>query len=246
MDAIDLTLVIPCYNDGPHLEESLREIERVLSQTRYTYEMILIDDGSPDGSAEKVKEAAARRGNVRALYHARNVGRGGTVAEGMKLARGTFAGYLDIDLEVHARYIPSMLLALENGFDGATALRHYEIRLSLDTFYRHILSTGYRKLVHFFLRLPYRDTEAGYKFFRRERILPLLEKTRNTGWFWDTEIMAQCHYHGLRIQEIPVLFLRRWDKKSTVRPLRDSVVYLIELLPFRARVKKELSKEKSL
>lgn len=239
MDAIDLTLVIPCYNDGPHLEASLREIERVLSQTRYTYEMILIDDCSPDGSAEKVKEAAARRGNVRAVYHAHNVGRGGTVVEGMKLARGTYVGYLDIDLEVHCRYIPSMLLALEDGCDGATARRHYEIRLSLDTFFRHVLSSGYRRLVRLFLGLPYQDTEAGYKFFRRERILPLLGQTRNTGWFWDTEIMAQCHFHGLRIQEIPVLFLRRWDKKSTVRPLRDSVVYLIELIRFRARLKKE-------
>lgn len=239
MDAIDLTLVIPCYNDGPHLETSLREIERVLSQTRYTYEMILIDDGSPDGSAEKVKEAAARRGNVRAVYHPHNVGRGGTVVEGMKLARGTYVGYLDIDLEVHCRYIPAMLLALDEGCDGATALRHYEIRLSVDTFFRHVLSTGYRRLVRFFLGLPYQDTEAGYKFFRRERILPLLEKTRNTGWFWDTEIMAQCHFHGLRIQEIPVLFLRRWDKKSTVRPLRDSFVYLIALMRFRARLQKE-------
>lgn len=234
---IDLSLVIACYNDGEHLETSIREIERTLGQTRYTYELIVIDDCSPDGSAQVVARCCESRPNARMVLHQVNVGRGGTVAEGMKLGRGRYVGFLDIDLEVHARYIPSMLLALENGYDGATAYRYYEVRWSLETFLRHIISTGYRMLCRLLLRMPYQDTETGYKFFKKEKILPLLEQTQNQGWFWDTEIMWLCHRHRLNIIEIPALFIRRADKKTTVRPFRDSIVYLIELIKFRKRIR---------
>ncbi len=236
---VDLSLVIACYNDGSYLENSICEIERVLKQIRYSYELILIDDCSPDGSAVQVERAAAGRQHARLVLHSQNVGRGGTVTEGMKLARGTYVGFLDIDLEVHCRYIPSMLLALENGHDGATAYRVYNIGWNLDTYFRNILSVSYRQLVRRILKLPYRDTETGFKFFQREKILPILDKLHSPGWFWDTEIMARCHYHGLSIKEIPALFIRRWDKPSTVQPLRDSLIYVRELSAFRKQLRKE-------
>lgn len=231
-NTIDLSLVIACYKDGNYLEDSLREIEQTLAQTRYSYELILIDDCSPDGSARIAEAAAAARPNCRLILHPQNIGRGGTVSEGMRLAQGRYVGFLDIDLEVHARYIPAMLLALEEGYDGATAHRFYEIRWKPDIFFRHLLSVTYRKMVRCILGLPFKDTETGYKFFCRERILPLLDRTHSPGWFWDTEIMAQCHYHGLRIKEIPALFLRRPERTTTVKPIHDSVVYFRELLRF--------------
>ncbi len=231
----DLSLVVACYNDGDYLEHSLQEIERVMAQTRYSFELILIDDCSPDGSAQVVKDAAMKRNNAQLVLHLHNVGRGGTVAEGMRIAKGNYVGFLDIDLEVHARYIPSMIRAMEDGFDGATAHRFYEIRWKPDIMFRHVLSSGYRRLVRSLLKLPYQDTETGYKFFLRERILPILDQTHCPGWFWDTEIMAQCFYHGLRIQEIPALFLRRPERTTTVKPFRDSLIYFRELLRFRQR-----------
>ncbi len=236
---IDVSLIIACYKDGAYLESSLQEIEKVMAQLRYSYELILIDDCSPDGSARIAEESALRRSNTRLILHLRNMGRGATVSEGMRMAQGKYVGFLDIDLEVHARYIPSMLQALEDGYDGATAHRYYEIRWNPGIFFRHILSVGYHSLVCLLLNLPYQDTETGYKFFRRERILPILDKTFSPGWFWDTEIMAQCYYHELRILEIPALFLRRPERTSTVKPVRDSIVYLRELIRFRHRYKQE-------
>lgn len=241
---VDVSLVIACYKDGAYLESSLHEIERVMAQLRYSYELILIDDCSPDGSARIAEESASRRSNTRLILHTQNVGRGGTVSEGMRIANGKYVGFLDIDLEVHARYIPSMLQALDDGYDGATAYRYYEIRWNPGIFFRHILSAGYHSLVRLLLNLPYQDTETGYKFFRRERILPILDKTFSPGWFWDTEIMAQCYYHGLRILEIPALFLRRPERTSTVKPVRDSIVYLGELIRFRRQCCHERSRNR--
>ncbi len=239
---MDVSLVIACYNDGPHLEVSLSEIENTLNQTHYTYEFIIIDDCSPDGSAKIAQLCAEQRPHARCVLHERNQGRGATVCEGLKMAQGKYIGFLDIDLEVHCRYIPSMIWALEEGYDAATAYRVYEIQWNADTFFRHVLSVTYRRLVKWMLDLSYKDTETGFKFFRRERVVPILEQCQSPGWFWDTEIMALCHAYGLQVKEIPALFLRRWDKKSTVRPVRDSLIYLRELYRFKKRFKPETQK----
>lgn len=236
---LDLTLVLPCYNDGELLEASLREIQHTLSQTRYTYEIILIDDCSPDGSAETVRRIAAKHDTIRSICHPTNIGRGGTVVEGMLAADGRVVGFIDVDLEVHCRYIPAMVGSIEQGYDGATAHRIYRLQWVPSMVFRAFLSVAYRKLVRYLLQLPYQDTETGYKFFAKEKIAPILKQCQSQGWFWDTEVMALAHYHGLTITEIPCLFIRRWDKESTVKPIRDSIDYLREILHFRKRAKQE-------
>jgi SAM-dependent methyltransferase len=80
------------------------------------------------------------------------------------------------------------------------------------------------------------DSESGYKFFRRETVLALLAETRDPGWFWDTEIMIRAVRAGCRIVEVPCLFLRNFRKPSTVRGIRDSLVYLLRVAAFRRRL----------
>ena len=92
---------------------------------------------------------------------------------------------------------------------------------------------GYHKLVSSVLRLPLRDTEVGFKFFQRERALPILNHCTDPGWFWDTEVMTRSYFAGLRIVEIPTLFIKRYDKQSSVRPVHDSIEYFRKLQRFR-------------
>ena len=89
------------------------------------------------------------------------------------------------------------------------------------------------------LKLPVRDTETGFKFFRREKLLELLEEVEDKGWFWDTEVMARACARGWRIKEIPCLFVRRFDKVSSVSGLRDSVEYFRKLMRFRKKLREE-------
>jgi hypothetical protein len=95
------------------------------------------------------------------------------------------------------------------------------------------MSRGYSFLVRKLLRVPIHDTETGYKFFRRERLLPVLDQIEDRGWFWDTEFMVRALRHGLRLVEIPGAYVRRSDKTSTVRGLRDSAAYFAKLVRFR-------------
>lgn len=231
----DVSIVIPCYNEEAILEDSVKEISRVMDQTRYSWEMIFIDDRSQDQTPLLLNKLVASRPNARAILHQQNVGRGGTASEGLSMAQGRVVGFLDIDLEVHARYIPTMVQAIDGGYDVATAHRIYRVPLKWDDLLRNILSVGYRWMVRHYLKLPFEDTEAGFKFFRADCIHPLLPKARAKGWFWDTEIMALADRAQLRVVEIPCVFVRRFDKVSTVRPFKDSWAYLIALLEFKKR-----------
>lgn len=233
--ACDVSIVIPCFNEEAILEDGVNQVARVMEQCRYSWELIFVDDKSRDQTPALLNKLVAGRPNARVIFHQQNVGRGGTASEALGMARGRIIGFLDIDLEVSARYIPAMVSAIDRGYDVATALRIYGVPLRWDDLLRNTLSVGYRWMVRRYLKLPFKDTEAGFKFFRAERIRPLLAHAQSSGWFWDTEIMALAHRAKLRVIEIPCKFVRRHDKASTVRPFHDSLTYLRALLEFRRR-----------
>ncbi len=238
--SIDLSLIIPCLNEAPHLEKNVAVVEEVLSATRFSYELIFIDEVSEDETREAVsriaEDARARGVPCRVVLHQERRGRGGTVMEGLRLAQGRMAGFLDIDLEVSAVYLPMLLAEIDSGrAEVAIVGRHYSLVLTPVFILRHILSVGYRWLAQSVLALPRLDTETGYKFFNRGKILPIIDECVHQGWFWDTEVMALAFTHGLEIREQPGLFLRNKDKKSTVRIFRDTVDYFKALREFSAR-----------
>ncbi len=228
-----VSVVLACYNEEEVLARSFEEIKDTLDDLGRPYEILFVDDVSRDGTREIIRGIAATHPtvDVRVLLHERNQGRGATVTDGFRAARGEIVGYLDVDLEVHSRYIPSLVRAIEKGADVATVRRIYAFQLgSID---RYVMSRGYSFLVRKLLRVPIHDTETGYKFFRRERLLPVLDQIEDRGWFWDTEFMVRALRHGLRLVEIPGAYVRRSDKTSTVRGLRDSAAYFAKLVRFR-------------
>jgi glycosyltransferase involved in cell wall biosynthesis len=208
----------------------------VLEEMGRTYEIVFVDDVSRDSTREIIASlAAAHPQNVRVLLHEANKGRGQTVTDGFRAARGAIAGFLDVDLEVHARYIPSLVKAIERGADVAIVRRIYAFQIrSLD---RYAMSRGYSFLVRRMLGVDLRDTESGYKFFRRERLLPVLDEIQDPGWFWDTEFMVRAVRRGLKVTEVPGAYIRRFDKTSTVSGIRDSIRYFGKLVAFRRKMR---------
>jgi glycosyltransferase involved in cell wall biosynthesis len=237
-EAPRLSVVLACYNEAEHLERSFEEIRAVLDDQRGAYEILFVDDVSRDRTREIIAELVKKYADsdIKVLLHEKNKGRGATVTDGFRAARGAIVGYLDVDLEVHARYIPSLVRAIENGADVATVRRIYAFQIrSLD---RYFLSRGYSWLTRRLLATAVQDTETGYKFFRRERLLPVLDAIHDGGWFWDTEFMVRAERTGLRIAEIPGAYVRKHDKTSTVNGLRDSIDYFGKLLRFRRELRR--------
>jgi glycosyltransferase involved in cell wall biosynthesis len=234
--ALDLSLIVPCYNEADHLRESVAAILEVLEATRYEYEIVFVDDGSQDGTRTLLPDLCARTPRCRYIFHDQNRGRGGAFKTGFAASTGRVAGFLDIDLEVHALYIPALVNLIDrHGYDVATGYRYYLLGQTRG-FVRHVLSQGYRLLTKVLLDFGVRDSETGCKFFRRQTTAAVIAASECDGWFWDTEVMARAALASLRICEMPVLFLRRMDKRSTVRLLPDSWRYLVELHRFRQKV----------
>jgi len=232
----DLSVVLPCYNERVVIEESTAEIVRVLEATRLEWEIIFVDDVSKDDTVARAERLCAADSRLRLIRHPRNTGRGRTATDGMRAARGRIVGFLDIDLEVPARYIPPAVEAIRAGAEVVCAWRIYLPNLAL--LHREILSKGYSRLVRGQLGLPLRDTEAGFKFFDRERILPILDQSHNPGWFWDTEVMARAYFAGLRIVELPAVFVKRNEVPTTVRIIPDTIEYWRQLRRFRPEVRR--------
>jgi glycosyltransferase AglD len=218
----ELSLVLACYNEENIIEGRVRRIFQALDALRFSSEVIFVDDGSRDGTGRLIDRILiAHPGrDLRKIEHVHNTGRGSAVSDGIRAARGGFVGFIDLDLEVRPTYILPCLLALKQGDDVATAFRIYKIRPG--SLHRQIMSRGYNVLVRWQTSVPLMDTETGFKFFRRDRILPILDRVQDQGWFWDTEIMVRAYLAGLRIVEIPALYERCTDKTSSVRLWHDS------------------------
>ena len=238
----DLSLIICCYNEAEILEENFRRVVAYLDRLKLSYELIFVEDCSQDDTPNIIRRLVEEHPDlhVKTIFHKKNTGRGGAVKTGLMASSGKVAGFIDIDLEVPEWYIlPCVLLILEGDFDVVTGYRTYKLHFNFFLVSRHILSHGYRRLLRLLLQTRLKDTETGYKFFHRVKILPVLKITQSGHWFWDTEIMLLSEHNGLKIKEIPCLFIRNPNKASTVRVLKDSIDYIKELLRFKVRMKSE-------
>jgi glycosyltransferase AglD len=232
----ELSVVLACYNEEQVLATSFEEIRDTLETLGRPFEVIFVDDQSRDRTRDIIAEIVRRNPglDITVLLHERNQGRGATVTDGFLRSRGSIAGFLDVDLEVHSRYIPSLVRAIEKGADVATVRRIYAFQVaSLD---RYFMSRGYSWLVRRLLGISLQDTETGYKFFRLDAVRQILAEIEDPGWFWDTEFMVRAARSGLSIAEVPGAYIRRRDKTSTVSGLRDSLAYFGKLVSFRRRL----------
>ncbi len=242
--ALMISLIVPCYNEKIIVEQNIETIQEILETTKYSYEIILYDDGSTDGTREIGSKIADKSPHIRWEVHNRNCGRGKTVTDGLRLAKGDIVGFIDIDLEVSAINIIPLVIAIEKGNDVAVGVRLEHSAFNEMPLYkypyaigfwllRYILSTGYSILVKWLLGINLKDTEIGFKFFKKEKVMPLLDEIEENGWFWDTEIMVRSYYKGFNIFEYPVLFIKNQKKKSTVKIHKDVPEYFFKLLRFK-------------
>jgi glycosyltransferase involved in cell wall biosynthesis len=229
----DLSLVIACFNEAEHLRDSVARLVEICDGLRITYEMLFIDDCSTDDTREILSSLRNRYSSHRLSIHfnEQNLGRGATVRRGLDLARAPVAGFLDIDLEVDAAYISAFYFTVLAGADMAMGRRVYEF--SLPTAVRFVMTRGYSLIRRAMLDLPFEDTEAGFKFFRLASMRPVLARCSAPGWFWDTEVVTRAYDAGLEIAEVTCRFVRRLDKTSTVKPIRDTCRQFVGLAALR-------------
>lgn len=215
MAGIDVSAVIPVYNDRPSLEVALKTSLEILSRITTDFEILVAEDGSTDGSTEFVRQFGTLDSRVRLLHSDERQGRGRALNRAIREARGKIVCYYDVDLATDMKHLSFLIAAVRNGSAVAIGSRLLPDSDIVRTGDREIASRSYNFLVRFVLGSRIHDHQCGFKAFDRERILNIIPAIRSNHWFWDTEILVRTQRAGCRVTELPV----RWraGKGTTVR-----------------------------
>jgi glycosyltransferase involved in cell wall biosynthesis len=246
-----LSIIIPAYNEEQRIGRSLDEILRFLNEQSYSAEVIVVDDGSRDTTGKIVADRKARydqAGQVlRLLTNSPNRGKGYSVRRGVSSAEGDIILFTDADLSSPITEAPSLLTPIAEGRAdvtfGSRAINRnlIEVRQSL------VRDFGGR-IFNLFMRtitgLPYKDTQCGFKAFRREAAVPVFKRQSIERFGFDPEVLYIARKRGLRLLEVPV----RWSHSddSKVSYLRDSVDMFLDLVRIRMNDIKGRYEDKAL
>ena len=233
MERIDFSLIIACYNEERVLEKNVNRIRQSFEGTCINYEIIFVDDKSSDNTVDIARNIIRKHPGWHLIEHPKNMGRGRSVSDGIRLAKADIAGFTDIDLSTSPWYLPRLICEIESGADIATAFRVYKLRPR--TFFRCFLSKGYNMVMRMMLGVSLKDTETGCKVFNRKRIMSILDDIKAEHWFWDTEVMVRSHLFGFKIVEVPTIFIRE-GLFTTVKIFKDTRRYIVNLIRFRKEI----------
>jgi dolichyl-phosphate beta-glucosyltransferase len=219
---VRLSVVIPTFNKASRIAASLETIRAYLAAKPIAAEIVVVDDGSSDGTAEAARAALAGRVPHRIIGRARNMGKGASVREGVLAAAGEVILFCDDDLSTPIDELDKALAALESGADvviGSRALPGSDIRVRQRR-PREWMGKAFNLLVRLFVLKGYRDTQCGFKAFRRGPAKDIFGSLRTPGFGFDVEVLVLCRERGYRVAEIPVAWCD--VRPSRVRILKGS------------------------
>jgi glycosyltransferase involved in cell wall biosynthesis len=229
---LELSIIIPAYNEARRLPRALERIAEFTRAQGLAAEIIVVDDGSTDATADVVRQRQAQMPCLRLVQNGTNRGKGFSVRHGMLEARGRIALFTDADLSAPIEEAGKLLAAL-GGYDvaiGSRAVDRSLIEIHQSRF-REVAGICFNFFVRLMTGVPFVDTQCGFKAFLRERARVVFEQQRTERFGFDPEILFLAKHHGLRAVEIPV----RWahDPDTKIHMLRDSIEMFTELLAIR-------------
>ena len=227
--------MIPCYNEEQRLPRTLERIERYLDGGNLPYELVLVDDGSTDGTRSIMDAAAGRNSSVRVEALPHNRGKGRALAVGVAAARGQEILVTDADLSTPIEELEALQAALDRGAGVAIAsraLKASRVEVSQPV-YRVLMGKGFNLIVQAVLLPGIWDTQCGFKLFRAEVARDAFEHLSTDGFGYDPEVLYRARKKGVKIVEVPVVW--RNSAPTKVSPIRSSLDMLKHVIRVRLR-----------
>lgn len=219
----ELSIVIPCFNEELRLPRTIELIEQYLARVGTSYELILVDDGSSDGTREIMDAAAERNRSVRLEALPQNRGKGRALAEGVAAARGAEILVTDADLSTPIEEIDKLRSELRRGAGVAIAsraLKGSRVEISQPA-YRVLMGKAFNLLVQAVLLPGIWDTQCGFKLFRAGVAHEVFAGLTTDGFGYDPEVLYRAKKRGVRIAEVPVVW--RNSAPTKVSPIKSSI-----------------------
>jgi dolichyl-phosphate beta-glucosyltransferase len=228
----EISIVIPSFNEELRLPVTLAEISAYIRASKRETEVIVVDDGSTDRTADVANSFRGEIRGLRVVANDRNRGKGYSVRLGMLEARGRIVLFTDADLSAPIDEAEKLIAALADRdvAIGSRALNRSLISVHQSVF-REYAGIIFNFIVRAILRLPFVDTQCGFKAFRSERCRVIFQQQRIERFGFDPELLYLARHHGLSAVEIPV----RWahSPATKVSMLRDSVQMFLDVFIIR-------------
>ncbi|MDQ6771480.1 MAG: glycosyltransferase family 2 protein [Candidatus Dormibacteraeota bacterium] len=231
-DELELSVVVPCFNEAQRLSPTLEALERGLDGR--DHEVLLVDDGSTDATPCLLRDFARGRERFHVARLTRNRGKGRALAAGVAASSGRLVLITDADLSVPLSDLPRLEMVLRVGGDVAIASRAVAGAIEVGKpLHRQLMGKSFNQLVQFLLLPGVRDTQCGFKLFRGDVARELFAGLGTDGFAFDVEILFEARRRGLDVVEVPVL----WQDSggSRVHAVRHSAQMLRDLLLIRLR-----------
>ena len=227
------SIVIPAYNERARIPATLESVVECIRVRGWSAEIVVVNDGSRDGTADVVKEFAANAPEVRLLENPGNRGKGYSVRNGLLHSFGNVVMFTDADLSAPIEEAEGLFDAIAKGADIAIGSRWLErarqtIRQPL---YRQFFGRCFNAVTRLIMGLPFADTQCGFKAFTRSAAQTVFQLQTIDRWGFDPEILFIAIKRGFRIAEVPVSWAH--DERTRISYLKDGMRMLEDIAQVR-------------
>ena len=228
---MEISVVIPAFNEEKKLELSLQKIIQYLEKNFENYEILVIDDGSKDNTPEIIQKYKEKK--VRMIQNPKNMGKGFSVKLGMINTKYDPLLFTDADLATPIEETEKFLAAINEGYNVIIASRNLEnSKIEVEQpKYRQVLGKGFPFIVKTFLIADFKDTQCGFKMFTKEAAKKIFPRQTIQGWAFDVEIIFIAQELGYKIKELPVTWVDKGDSKLS--PIKDSFKMFNEIIKIK-------------
>ncbi|HUX43535.1 MAG TPA: dolichyl-phosphate beta-glucosyltransferase [Terracidiphilus sp.] len=227
------SIVIPAYNESARIPATLERVLGCIRERGWQAEVLVVNDGSRDTTAELVRGFAQRWPELRLIENPGNHGKGYSVRHGMMEARGEVVMFTDSDLSAPIEEADRLFAAIDNGADIAIGSRWLESgrQTHRQPLYRQLFGRCFNLVTRMMMRLPFADTQCGFKAFTREAAATVFGLQTIERWGFDPEILFIALKRGLKVKEVAVSWAH--DERSRMSYLKDGMQMLQELATIR-------------
>jgi glycosyltransferase involved in cell wall biosynthesis len=236
-------LILPAYNEAERIEKTVNQTAKVLKKITPSFEIVIAEDGSRDGTDKIAGKLARKYSYVKHLHSDSRQGRGKALTRAFKISSGEVLCYIDVDLATDMTHLRELIESISvKGYDFATGSRmmpQSNVRRSLK---RGVASKGYNSLVRTILRSNLYDHQCGFKAFKRAPLFNLIDDVQDNHWFWDTELFVLAQYKGYKVKEFPVVW--RHGSATKVNFRRDILEMGSQIFRLRRDLDRQMKRNK--
>ena len=229
----DVSILLPAYNEALQIERCVTQVERAIGSLSNSYEIIVSEDGSTDGTERIVAALSENNPNLFLLHSPVRLGKGKALKNALKDSTGNLIIFMDVDLSTRLHSLPTILQLVRETRGMVIGSRHVKGSKVQRGISRTLFSLGYNMCVRILFLDGVNDHQCGFKAMSREAS-QALSSTKSDGFFFDTEMIVRCKRLGIPLIEVGVDWVEeKWKSPSKVRLLSDSKRMYFDLLRFR-------------